>query len=202
MKGLSFMMGAMSEWNYGRDPVEPLRFEVCSANPPIHPRHSPPVLPVTPRHSPSPKHSLTSCPVTASARRCHSSSPTPSRSQAALAELKAEVAASGGDVFVNLIKDYVLKNQHRATVTLVPEPTLAEKLEADEVRRESHFQPPLPSCPFLPTPSFLPFPSCPFLPAPSSLPLPSCPFFPAPFPTPPSSSPPRLPAFTAFKPTP
>ena len=31
MKGLSFLMGALSEWNYGRDPIEPLRFEATLA---------------------------------------------------------------------------------------------------------------------------------------------------------------------------
>ena len=78
MKGLSFMMGAMSEWNYGRDPVEPLRFEET------------------------------------------------------LAALKADVAANGGAVFVDLLREYILDNRHRATVTLVPEATLSAKLEAAE----------------------------------------------------------------------
>ena len=78
MKGLSFMMGSMSEWNYGRDPVAPLRFEET------------------------------------------------------LAALKADVAATGGKIFVDLLRKYVLDNPHRATVTLVPEATLAAKLEAEE----------------------------------------------------------------------
>lgn len=78
MKGLSFMMGAMSEWNYGRDPVAPLRFEET------------------------------------------------------LAALKADVQANGGAVFVDLLRRYVLDNGHRATVTLVPEPTLSAALEAAE----------------------------------------------------------------------
>ena len=78
MKGLSFMMGAMSEWNYGRDPIAPLRFEET------------------------------------------------------LSQLKADVASSGGQVFVELLRKYVLDNGHRVTLTLVPEPTLASTLEADE----------------------------------------------------------------------
>ena len=78
MRGLSFMMGAMSEWNYARDPIEPLRFE------------------------------------------------------ASLEELKADVARSGGQVFVDLVEEYILSNTHRVTVSLVPEATLGAELEAAE----------------------------------------------------------------------
>jgi len=78
MKGLSFMMGAMSEWTYGRDPVAPLRFED------------------------------------------------------ALRELKSDVEASGGACFVELLREYVLSNQHRLTLTLVPEASLADRLVAEE----------------------------------------------------------------------
>ena len=78
MRGLSFLMASLSEWNYGRDPLSPLRFE------------------------------------------------------APLAELKAEVAATGGRVFEDLVREYLLDNPHRVTVALVPDASLGEALEAEE----------------------------------------------------------------------
>jgi len=78
MKGLSFMMGALSEWVYGRDPIEPLRFEE------------------------------------------------------ALASLKEDVARRGGAVFVELLRESVLENRHRCTLSLVPEPQLGGWLQAAE----------------------------------------------------------------------
>jgi len=49
-----------------------------------------------------------------------------------LRDLKDEVAISGGEVFVSLLRDYVLGNGHRATVSLVPEPELARRVQEEE----------------------------------------------------------------------
>ena len=78
MRGLSYGMGAVSAWNYGRDAIAPLRFAET------------------------------------------------------LAALKEDVARSGGEVFVSLLRDYVLANSHRATVALVPAPELARQVQEEE----------------------------------------------------------------------
>ena len=50
------------------------------------------------------------------------------RAQAAIAALKAEVAAEGSTPFVRLLEEYVLSNRHRVTLSLVPEPSLGAAL--------------------------------------------------------------------------
>lgn len=57
---------------------------------------------------------------------------TPLRFADTLAALKADVASSGGDVFVSLLREYILTNNHRATVALVPEPELAQQAQEEE----------------------------------------------------------------------
>ena len=52
-----------------------------------------------------------------------------------LAELKAKIADSGSKVFQDIIQDYLLKNNHRVTIEMVPSKTLeAEQLKDEEDR--------------------------------------------------------------------
>lgn len=52
-----------------------------------------------------------------------------------LAELKAKIAENGSDVFKNFIKEYLVENQHRVTIEMVPSKTLeAEQLKDEEDR--------------------------------------------------------------------
>lgn len=52
----------------------------------------------------------------------------------ALSSFKAKLS-SGGDVFGPLIQQYLLGNQHRVTVVMLPDSGLAAKTEADERAR-------------------------------------------------------------------
>ena len=52
-----------------------------------------------------------------------------------LAELKAKIAESGSKVFQDMIKEFIVDNNHRTTVELVPSKTLeAEELKEEESR--------------------------------------------------------------------
>lgn len=44
-----------------------------------------------------------------------------------LAELKANIAASGSKVFQDMIRDFLLENSHRTTVEMYPSKTLEEE---------------------------------------------------------------------------
>ncbi len=79
-RGLAMMLGVMEDWNYGRDPIEALRFEA---------------------------------PLTA---------------------IKAKVSAGSG-YFEGLIRKYLLDNQHRVMLLLMPDADLsARRLEVEEHR--------------------------------------------------------------------
>merc|ERR1711966_179961 len=55
-----------------------------------------------------------------------------------LAELKAKIADSGSKVFQDIIQDYLLKNNHRVTIEMVPSKTLeAEQLKEEQDRLEA-----------------------------------------------------------------
>jgi len=56
----------------------------------------------------------------------------PLRFAESLAWLQGEVASGGDQVFVGLLKRFVLQNKHRATVTLVPEPAMAARIQEEE----------------------------------------------------------------------
>lgn len=52
-----------------------------------------------------------------------------------LAELKSQIAESGSDVFKNFIKEYLVENQHRVTIEMVPSKTLEEEQLKEEQDR-------------------------------------------------------------------
>lgn len=56
----------------------------------------------------------------------------PLRFADSLAWLQEQVATGGDKVFVDLLDKYVLQNGHRATVSLVPEPTKAARVQQEE----------------------------------------------------------------------
>ncbi|MFK7802862.1 MAG: insulinase family protein [Anaerolineae bacterium] len=78
-RGLSYMLGALSEWLHGGDPIEALRYE------------------------------------------------------GVLAAVKEKIAT--GNYFEDLLKEYILDNNHRSTVVLEPDSGLKEKLEKEEAAR-------------------------------------------------------------------
>ncbi len=57
----------------------------------------------------------------------------------ALKSFKAKLA-SGQDVFGPMIHKYILNNQHRVTVTLLPDAELGQKMEADEKAKIEAFR--------------------------------------------------------------
>jgi len=56
----------------------------------------------------------------------------PLRFAQTLAALKEDVARSGGEVFVSLLRDYLLRNRHRATIALVPAAELGAQVQEEE----------------------------------------------------------------------
>jgi hypothetical protein len=52
-----------------------------------------------------------------------------------LAELKANIAKSGSEVFKNCISEYLVKNTHRATIEMIPSTTLEQEQLKEEADR-------------------------------------------------------------------